>query len=316
MNPPEPGPSPNQGWTHREQIGLDGAGRTVLAHLAVRFPRADAETWARRIAEGQVHLDGAPALPEQRLHAGQSLAWARPPWIEPEVPLCTAVLYEDEDLLAVAKPDGLPTMPGGGVFLEHTLLALVRRRAPEASPMHRLGRSTTGIVLFARTAAARRVVQEAFRAHHLRKVYRALCAGHPPQDSFDIAAPIGDVPHPLLGRIHGANPEGRASLSHVRVLERRQDCALVEVEIETGRPHQIRIHLAFAGHPLLGDPLYGPDGSPLPGTTALPGDPGYQLHALRLELVHPRTGQPLSIFCAPPPILRRQKEETGPGRES
>ena len=306
MIPPEPGPSPNQGWTHREQVGPDGVGRTVLDHLAVRFPRADAEEWARRITEGQVHLDGVLALPEQRLRAGQSLAWARPPWIEPEVPLCTAVLYEDEDLLAVAKPDGLPTLPGGGEFLEHTLLALVRRRAPEASPMHRLGRSTSGIVLFARTAEANRRVQEAFRSHRLRKVYRALCTGYPALDAFDVDAPIGEVPHPLLDTVHGANPDGRPSHSRVWVLERREGCSLVEVEIETGRPHQIRIHLACAGHPLLGDPLYGPGGRPRPGTTALPGDPGYRLHALRLDLAQPRTGQPLSILCAPPPVLRRR----------
>lgn len=301
-----PGPEPhlNRGWTHRERIGPEGAGRTVLAHLSACHPRASREEWARRIAEGQVRLEDAPAEPGDRLKAGQWLTWARPPWIEPEVPLCTAVLYEDEDLLAVAKPDGLPTMPGGGEFLEHTLLALVRRRAPEASPMHRLGRSTTGIVLFARTAEARRLVQEAFRSHRLRKVYRALCTGHPAGDGLDLDAPIGAVPHPLLGTVHGASPEGRSSLSRVRVLERREGCSLVEVEIETGRPHQIRIHLAFAGHPLVGDPLYGPGGTPLPGTTALPGDPGYRLHALRLELLHPRTGQPLTLFCAPPLELR------------
>jgi len=306
MTQPEPDPTLNRGWTHREQIGPDGAGRTVLTHLAVQFPRASGEEWARRIADGQVCLDGTPVGPGQRLEAGQCLSWARPPWIEPAVPLCTAVLYEDEDLLAVAKPDGLPTLPGGGEFLEHTLLALVRRRAPEASPMHRLGRSTSGIVLFARTSAARRLVQEAFRTHHLRKVYRALCDGQPDKDTFDIDAPIGAVPYPLLGTIHGATPEGRASLSHVRVLERRQGSSLLEVEIETGRPHQIRIHLAFAGHPLQGDPLYGPGGRPLPGAAALPGDPGYRLHALQLDLVQPRTGQPLSILCAPPPVLRRQ----------
>ena len=311
MTQPEPGPSLNQGWTHREQIGLDGVGRTVLTHLAARYPRASIEEGARRIAEGQIHLDGRSALTGERLRAGQSLSWARPPWVEPEVPLCTAVLYEDGDLLAVAKPDGLPTLPGGGEFLEHTLLALVRRRAPEANPMHRLGRSTSGVVLFACTAEANRLVQEAFRSHRLRKVYRALCAGHPAQDTFEIDAPIGDVPHPLLGTVHGANPAGRAALSRVRVLERREGHSLVEVDIETGRPHQIRIHLAFAGHPLLGDPLYGPGGLPLPGTEALPGDPGYRLHALRLDLLHPRTSQPLSILCAPPQVLRWQRGSSG-----
>jgi 23S rRNA pseudouridine1911/1915/1917 synthase len=298
--------APNRGFLHRERIGPEGAGRTVLEHLAARFLRADADVWRQRVAEGQVCLEGLPVSADQRLRAGQWLTWARPPWVEPEAPLCTAVLYEDEDLLAVAKPDGLPTLPGGGEFQEHTLLALVRRRAPEASPMHRLGRSTTGLVLFARTAEARGLVQQAFRAHRLRKVYRALCLGHPVQDVFEVDAPIGEVPHPVLGSIHGAEVGGRPSLSRVRVLERREGASLLEVEIETGRPHQIRIHLAFAGHPLLGDPLYGPGGLPLPGTRALPGDPGYRLHALRLELVHPRTGLPLSITCAPPPVLRRR----------
>jgi 23S rRNA pseudouridine1911/1915/1917 synthase len=90
----------------------------------------------------------------------------------------------------------------------------------------------------------------------------------------------------------------------VTVLERRRDATLVEVEIRTGRPHQIRIHLAWAGHPLVGDPLYGPGGVPLPDTCALPGDPGYLLHAQRLELVHPRTGERLALTCQPPRLLQ------------
>ena len=298
--------APNGGFLHRERVAAPEAGTPVLAFLAARHPQADAAEWARRISEGQVRIEGRFATPGERLQAGQELTWARPPWVEPEAPLATAVLYEDADLLAVAKPSGLPTLPGGGAFLDHTLLALVRRRWPEASPMHRLGRFTSGVVLFARTAEARGEVQAAFREHRLRKVYRALCAGLPDREAFDIAAPIGVVPHPLLGTVHGADPGGRASLSRVRLLERREEGALLEVEIETGRPHQIRIHMAYAGHPLVGDPLYGPGGVPRPGTAALPGDPGYRLHALRLELRHPRTGQPLAISCAPPPELRER----------
>jgi 23S rRNA pseudouridine1911/1915/1917 synthase len=300
---------PNQGHAHREQIERGDAGRSVLAHLAGRHGRASEAEWRARIERGEVRLDGERAAPEQQLAAGQELSWGRPPWIEPDVPLCAAVLYEDDALIAVAKPRGLPTVPGGGQFLEHTLLAVVRRRAPEASPMHRLGRGTSGVVLFSRTAAAARAVQEAFRTRAVRKTYRALCSGRPETDAFAIDAAIGEVPHPLLGTVHAASAEGRPSRSLVRVLERRAgpERALVEVEIETGRPHQIRIHLAHAGHPLCGDPLYGPGGLPLPGTRALPGDSGYLLHALRLELAHPRTGQPLSIECAPPAALRSQE---------
>lgn len=294
----------NQGYIHREQVGAGSAGWTLLKHLATRHPLAAPKVWQARILEGQVRLDEAPTLPEALLRAGQWITWARPPWVEPEVPFATAVLFEDRDLLAVAKPSGLPTLPGGGEFLEHTLLALVRRRIPEASPMHRLGRGTSGLVLFARTASARGPLQGAFQREGTRKFYRALCEGHPVLDSFGIATPIGAVPYGPLGTLHAATPEGRPSLSRVTVLERRAKASLVEVEILTGRPHQIRIHLASVGHPLVGDPLYGPGGTPLPGTCALPGDPGYLLHAQRLELEHPRTGAWLILECQPPPLLR------------
>jgi 23S rRNA pseudouridine1911/1915/1917 synthase len=212
------------------------------------------------------------------------------------------VLYEDQALLAVAKPSGLPTLPGGGLFMKNTLLALVRRLAPEAHPMHRLGRATSGVVLFARTAAAASLVQQALREGLWTKVYRALVDGHPARDEFSVDAPIGEVPHALLGSVHAASAHGKPSRSSVRVLQRRPGCALAEVQIETGRPHQIRIHLAHAGHPLCGDPLYRAGG--LPKSSALPGDAGYHLHAMRLSLVHPATGAPLTIECAPPPLLR------------
>jgi 23S rRNA pseudouridine1911/1915/1917 synthase len=307
----------NGGHTYRERIGADGGGRAVLEHLGERFGRAGPEAWRERIASGQVKLDGAPTSAGTLLRAGQWLTWERPPWTEPPVPLDAAVLHEDALLLAVAKPRGLPTMPAGGLYLEHTLLAVVRRRAPGASPMHRLGRDTSGVVLFARTAAAAGAVQSAFRARRVTKVYRALCAGHPALDAFQVDAPIGEVEHPLIGTVHAAAAGGRQARSHVRVLERRGDgaappSALVEVEIETGRPHQIRIHLAHAGHPLVGDPLFGPGGVPRPGTRALPGDPGYPLHAWRLELEHPGDGRRLVIECAPPPALR-VAVEAGPG---
>lgn len=301
----------NDGFSHREQIGPRGAGLSVVRHLAQRYPLASEAEWRRRIQDGEVRLDGDLAREDNLLLAGQWLVWARPPWIEPEVPLATAILYEDEDLLAVAKPSGLPTLPGGGEFLTHTLLALVRRRHPEASPMHRLGRGTSGLVLFARTAATRQPLQAAFQAATTRKVYRALSSGHPALDAFEIAAPIGEIPYEPLGTLHAATPGGKASLSRVSVVERRADSTLVDVEIATGRPHQIRIHMAWAGHPLEGDPLYGPGGIPSPGTQALPGDPGYLLHAHRLELVHPRTGALLDLRCPPPPALRPLSERRG-----
>ena len=294
----------NGGFRHREQIASAAAGRTVLAHLTARYPRATEAEWRERIEAGQVRLEGRIAPGDETLLAGQCLVWERPPWLEPAVPLATAILFEDEALLAVAKPSGLPTLPGGGDFLDHTLLALVRRRHPQASPMHRLGRGTSGLVLFAPTAGSAKPLQAAFREPGTRKVYRTLCSGYPDLDAFEITAPIGAIPYAPLGTLHAASAGGRPSLSRVTVLERREGATLVDVEILTGRPHQIRIHLAWAGHPLVGDPLYGPGGTPMPGTEAVPGDLGYLLHAHRLELAHPRTGTRLALTCQPPPVLR------------
>jgi 23S rRNA pseudouridine1911/1915/1917 synthase len=291
----------NAGYEYHEQVGPEAEGRSVLAWLALRHVHSSAAEWARRIERGEVRVDGAAATAGQGLRRGQRLSWRRPPWEEPPVPLAFAVLFRDEDLLAVAKPRGLPSVPNGG-FLEHTLLHRVRRVHPEAVPLHRLGRGTSGLVLFARTPLARRRLAAAWREGRVVKEYRALVAGAPGAASFAIATPIGLVPHPRLGRVHAAAAAGRPAVSQVEVLACDGARALVAVRILTGRPHQIRIHLAAAGHPLVGDPLYASGGLPGPDP-ALPGQGGYRLHARRLAFEHPRTGRPVELVCSPPPDL-------------
>ncbi len=292
----------NEGFTYTEIISGRGEGRVLLDYLGERYAHSSREAWEARIQGGLVLVEGQPAEAGELLHRGQSLAWLRPPWEEPEVPMGYALLFRDEDLLAVAKPSGLPTLPGGG-YLDHTLLALVRRHYPGASPVHRLGRGTSGLVLFTRTPEASSHVLASWRERRVVKLYRALVQGRPLEDAFTVTAPIGPVPHPTLGSVHAASAAGRPSTSHVRVLERRGESSLVEVHIETGRPHQIRIHMAFSGHPLVGDPLYASGGG-LRGGGALPGEEGYLLHALRLVLPHPRTGSLLCLECQAPPLLR------------
>jgi 23S rRNA pseudouridine1911/1915/1917 synthase len=292
----------NSGYEYREQVGPEASGRPLVDWLVARYQHSNEATWLGRLDAGELLLDGSPAAAADVLRAGQVLVWQRPPWEEPAVPLSFAVLYRDLDLLAVAKPRGLPSLPNGG-FLEHTLLFRVRRLHPEAVPMHRLGRGTSGIVLFARTLAARRGVAAQWRAGDVLKEYRALVVGAPERSEFSVETPIGLVPHPSLGQVHAAHPAGRPALSHVRVLERTTNASLVLVTIATGRPHQIRIHMAAAGHPLVGDPLYVAGG--VPGeTAALPGDGGYWLHAWRLGFRHPASGTSLALECAPPPALR------------
>ena len=292
----------NGGFEYREEVGKEAAGRTVVAWLSERYRHSPEATWRDRIASGEVRLDGEVALATDVLRPGQTLVWKRPPWEEEAVPLGFAILHRDAHLLAVAKPRGLPSVPNGG-FLEHTLLVRVRCLHPEAVPMHRLGRGTSGLVLFARTDGARRAVAAAWRAGRVEKEYRALVSGMPALEEFTIDTPIGLVPHPRLGHVHAASPLGKPAVSHVRVLALRGTDALVAVTIPTGRPHQIRIHLAAAGHPLVGDPLYVEGGLPGP-SPGLPGEGGYRLHAHRLALAHPATGRRLELECLPPPELR------------
>jgi 23S rRNA pseudouridine1911/1915/1917 synthase len=296
----------NRGWSYREQIGAGGAGLTLLDHLAGTRTHSTPSEWAGRLGRGEVELEGARADGNVILRAGQTVVWHRPPWDEPDAPSHFEVLYEDEAIVAVDKPSGLQTMPAGG-FLNHTLLARVREQYPEASPLHRLGRYTSGIVVFARTHEAASALSKAWRDHEVRKIYRALGSGVAIANTFPIDAAIGPVPHPTLGLVHAASAEGKPSHSMATVLERRADCTLFSVEIQTGRPHQIRIHLACAGHPLVGDPLYEIGGTfkPQPG---LPGEGGYLLHAERLSFAHPVTGAPMIISAGPPHALLTRAE--------
>jgi 23S rRNA pseudouridine1911/1915/1917 synthase len=294
----------NRGYEYRDRIGRDASGLPVLAYLADRYRHSSEADWSERIASGEIRIDGLTVSPETKLASGQVVSWHRPPWREPDAPLDYAVLRMDGPLLAVAKPAGLPTVPGGG-YLEHTLLHLVRRRVPEAVPMHRLGRWTSGIVLFGCTPEARARVAADWREGRVRRTYRGLARGSPARDRFEIEVPIGPVPHPVLGSVNAASEDGRFARTSVEVAERRDGCFLADIVIATGRPHQIRIHLAAAGHPLVGDPLYATGGRPAAGCTALPGDPGYLLHAVEIRLPHPTRSTETTLSCPVPRVLRR-----------
>ena len=307
----------NQGWIYSEQIPPSAAGKTVLSYYSQRYHHSSCRVWRSRIESGQIRLDNKIITPDTQLKAGQELAYHRPPWYEPNVPLGIKKLYEDEDLWVISKPSGLPVLPGGG-FLNHTLLHQLKLNYPSdtPTPIHRLGRGTSGIMVVARSPLARSRLSQQLRERKMTKIYRALIGtgNGPPSipDRFTINTPIGKVPHPTLRYIYGATETGKFAHSDCQVVERRSDATLLNVKILTGRPHQIRIHLAAYGYPLLGDPLYKIGGIPLiqhPTSNIqhpnipVPGDCGYWLHAHRLEFSHPRTGEWMELIAPAPAIL-------------
>jgi 23S rRNA pseudouridine1911/1915/1917 synthase len=310
----------NCGHRYPDRVSPADAGRSVSAFYAGRYRHTEAAEWLLRLAAGEIERNGQPLRDDVALAVGDRLIWHRPPWQEAAVPALPGPLFDDGDLTVFAKPSGLPVLPAGG-FLEHTLLRQIERRVAAGDldgaaglprPVHRLGRFTSGLLLCARRPATRAwlsaQLRESTAAHdpagaRCHKTYRALLqppvAGSPlldlaPGDGLELRTPIGRRPHARLGSVWAAAlPDGPPPLearSSLCLLERGGTAIgglpwLVEVTIATGRPHQIRIHTAAAGAPLLGDPLYAPGGSPL--EQALPGDGGYHLHAHRLRLPLP-----------------------------
>ena len=297
----------NRGYAYTSIVSSKYHGLPLLSHLASLYPHSTPQAWQLNLSNCEVTINGVTATGRELLTTGQTLIWNRPPWIEPETPQHFEVLLDDAHLLAVNKPGGLPTLPGGG-FLENTLLHLVQAQTPSASPVHRLGRATTGIVLFAKTRHAASRLSAEWNTPRVQKIYRALAQNTAQHAAYEILTPIGLVPHPLIGSVWAAHPAGKPSKSLAKVISRTTSTTTFEVRLYSGRPHQIRIHLASIGHPLLGDPLYGSTGQPLEKLPGLPGDGGYFLHAQFLKFHHPITGEQLNLEAALPPEFSLQPQ--------
>jgi len=298
----------NQGWTYKDITHRDDQGTLISVLMAQRYAHSSKEVWLRRIAAGEIQLDGKLLLKDRPLPAKAELIWCRPPWIEPAIPDCWSVEHDDGDLLVINKPSGLPVMPGGG-FLQHTLATLLDQRSRllgeplAAKPVHRLGRFTSGLQVCARQPTTRAALTRSFQpASGTRKLYQAWSqrvVGLEFGTSLAVNTDVVERPHALLGWVWGPLPQSDGLIrrrlkahSELKLLERSPQGDRLQVAITTGRPHQIRIHLAQLGSPLLGDPLYLNDQRI--SDVAIPGDGGYRLHAWRLLL------NDLHLCCEPP----------------
>jgi 23S rRNA pseudouridine1911/1915/1917 synthase len=299
----------------RLRVPAEAAGERLDRFLAQRLdlPRNQLQRW---IHEGSVRIDGDPAKASHRLSADEEIEWD-PPAPPTEDRLSPehgdlAVLYEDDSLIAIDKPPGLTVHPGAGRStgtLAHRLLARYPEIAGVGGPgrpgiVHRLDRGTSGVMVIARTPAAYQRLSRAFAAREVDKRYLAVCHGVV-LAPHEIDAPIGR--HPTRRQEMAVRAGGRPARSRIRPLAAAAAASLVEVELLTGRTHQVRVHLKTLNHPLVGDPVYGEarwkaaTGS---ARAALRDFPRPALHAWRLAFTHPAEDRRVELESPPPDDLR------------
>lgn len=277
-----------------------------LDHFLKQRIRRLSRTKIRTIIETQVRLSSQrKPRPAMAVHVGDLIHIDRPAPIEPDVPREFGILASDEHFLAIDKPAGLP-MHTTAKFWKNTLVAILRERFPE-EPLqicHRIDRETSGVLLIARNHAAASFLKRAFADRRVKKTYLALVHGIPSPLSGIIDAPMRLVDsrtHILMG----VEPDGLPAVTRYRVHTSFARHALVEAAPETGRQHQIRVHLAHLGHPIVGDKLYRAgeqafmdycDGGLTPELLAVfDGLPRHALHAARLSFPHPVSKEMITV---------------------
>ncbi len=287
------------------QIPPELAGRRldqVLVRLLPDYSRSRLQEWVRA---GRVTVDGAPATPSARLRGGEQVRVS--PAEEPAEggPVAEAIaldiVHEDADLLVVSKPAGLVVHPGAGNPAGTLMNALLHHdpalaQVPRAGIVHRLDKDTTGLLLVARTLPAHKQLVEQLAERAIHREYLALVQG-PLISGGTVDDPIGR--HRTDRTRMAVAAGGREAVTHYRIAQRFARHTLLRVLLETGRTHQIRVHLASIGHAVVGDPTYGrlrlPQGASPQLVAALTGFRRQALHAGRLELSHPRDGRLLEL---------------------
>ncbi len=248
---------------------------------------------------------------------GELIVIERPAPKEPDVPRTFDVLVDEPSFLAIDKPSGLP-IHATAKFYRNTLTTILRERYP-GQPLqvcHRLDRETSGVMLIARGPAPASLLKQAFAKRRVQKSYLALCHGQPPDEGTidrPLKLEVGSRTRLLMVIAKADDPAGLRSVTRFRVIERFAKHALVLCHPETGRQHQIRVHLADLGHPIVGDKIYRAseeqfmaycDGGLTPELLdAFDGLPRHALHAHELTFPHPDTGQPTTVVSPLPPDL-------------
>ena len=262
------------------------------------------------LEEGRVTCGGKALEKKHKVRGGETIELALP---EPEpqellpenIPL--DIVYEDEDVIVINKPKGLVVHPAPGhasgtlvnALLYHCGRDHLSTVGGEVRPgiVHRIDRDTSGLIIAAKNDEAHLKLKEQLQDHTLARIYRCVAYGNFREDSGVVDAPVGR--HPVDRKRMAVVPDGRPAVTHWQVLERYPGFTYLECRLETGRTHQIRVHMAKLGHGILGDTVYG-NKKPVPGLQ------GQCLHAVGLHFVHPRTGETVELTCPLPEEFEKQ----------
>ena len=287
----------------------EDAGARLDAWLAERLPDLTRSAAARLCGEGRVTAGGRPLAKNYRLTGAEEIAVSLPDpepldAVPQDIPL--DVVYEDGDVIVVNKPKGLVVHPAPG-HPDGTLVnALLHHCGDSLSGIggalrpgivHRIDRDTSGLIIAAKNDFAHQRLSAQLQDHTLSRIYRCIVVGALREDSGTVDAPIGR--HPTDRKKMAVVAGGRPAVTHWAVLERFPGFTYAECRLETGRTHQIRVHMAYLGHPILGDTVYG-------AKKPVPGLQGQCLHAVGLRFLHPRTGELVELWCDLPEEFQAQ----------
>jgi 23S rRNA pseudouridine1911/1915/1917 synthase len=294
------------------RVPKEAAGQRVDVFVQSQL-RNTSRTRAKRIVQAAARtLDGAPIRPNARVSANQYIAIWRPPWDEVEVPRHIPVLYEDEHIVVIDKPAGLPVHPSAKYY-RNTVVKMLAEQFPSEHLVlaHRLDRDTSGVLVVARTYAADRAIKKQFEARvGVDKSYQAITWGWPDVDDFRVTLPLERDPVSRLRCAMRVAAPGTGLCASTRFLvlgrrvRRDRRYALLRCDLESGRQHQIRVHLSASGCPVVGDKLYGPDselhargsdGTLTPQDREVLEMDRHALHAWRMAFDHPVTGRRLEV---------------------
>ena len=282
---------------HALTVPADCGGMRLDLALARLWPKHSRNRLQNWIREGRVSVGGKVVCePKQKLWGGELLEVIEAPdenllSSSPEA-IALNIVHEDETLIVLDKPAGLVVHPGSGNWTGTLLNALLYHepaleKVPRAGIVHRLDKDTTGLMVVAKTLEAQTDLVRQLQARTVKRYYQALVRGVL-ESGGTVEEPIGR--HPTQRTKMAIVHTGKPARTHYRIVERFIDCTLVECALETGRTHQIRVHMTALGHPLVGDQVYGGGASRVP---IGPEFPRQALHARRLGLIHPATGKPM-----------------------